>query len=105
MNSMAIRKAATRRSRERAEHAARWLLAFSGAKPSTQFACRVFGTNRPAVRKATEELQNGNGHAPAPPSLDEVVRWWAAATDADRAAFVRCVGVGAVWRATEVNLG
>jgi hypothetical protein len=65
----------------------------------------VFGTNVLAVRKATKELQNGNGHAPAPPSLDEVTRWWASATDTDRAVFVRSVGVGSAWRAIEANLG
>lgn len=93
-------------SRERAKQAAQWLLAYDGAKPSAQFACRVFGTNAPAVRKATESLRNGNGHnGHAATTIDDVARWWLGASDADRAALVKSIGVGSAWRAIKTNLG
>jgi hypothetical protein len=106
MNNMAM-KAATRSRKsisERAHHAAMWRMGYAEAKPPMRLVCKVFGVSQPTVLKAIREIKNGNGHAPAPPSLDEVVRWWAATTDEDRAAFVRSVGVGSAWRAIEANL-
>jgi hypothetical protein len=92
---------------ERAARAAHWVLTYAEAKPSLSLAGRMWGVSPNTVSKALKELNgNGsNGHTPAPPSLDGVVRWWAAATDADRAQFVRSVGVGSAWRAIEANLG
>jgi hypothetical protein len=59
--------------RERAKHAALWLLG------------------------------NGhNGHADI--TIDDVARWWMAASDADRAALVKSIGVGSAWKAIEANL-
>ena len=59
----------------------------------------------PTVTKVVRQLKNGNGHAPMPLTVDDVYRWWLAASDADRAAFVRAIGVGSAWRAIEANLG
>src|SRR5262245_57388398 len=100
----------TRRAapRERAKHAAQWLTAYEDCNPSTQFACRMFDTNPSAVRKATKALNgngNGNGHAPVSLTVDDVARWWLAASDADRAALVKLTGVGSVWNAIAANLG
>jgi hypothetical protein len=64
----------------------------------------MFGTNAPAVRKAAKGL-NGNGHASALPTFDDAVWWWTTASDTDRAALVKLVGVGNVWRAIKANLG
>jgi hypothetical protein len=112
VHSMTMKTAAIPRkaSRERAKQAAQWLLAYEGAKPSTQFACRAFGTNAPAVRKATESLRNGHGHnghapTPAPLTVGDISRWWFATTDADRAALMKSIGVGSAWRAIKANLG
>jgi hypothetical protein len=107
MHSMGQKTAASpqKQAQERARHAAVWLSAYSEANPSTQFACRMFGTNPSAVRKATEAMNgNGNGHAPAPLTIDDVARWWLSGSDADRAALVKLLGVGNVWRAIESNL-
>ena len=92
--------------RERAKHAAQWLSAYGDCNPSAAFASRMFGINVPAIRKAAKGLNgNGhNGHAPVPLTVDDVARWWLAASDADRATFTRTVGVGAVWDALVANL-
>jgi hypothetical protein len=99
---------------ERARHAALWRLGYAEAKPPLRLVCKVFGVSAPTVIKAVRQLKNGNGHAPASPSIndvvrwptiDDLVRWWAAASDTDRAAFVRAIGVGSAWRAIESNLG
>ena len=103
---MSIHSTRREAPRERAKHAAQWLAAYGDCKPSTQFACRMFGTNPPAVRKAAKALNgngNGNGHASLP-TFDDAARWWMTTSDADRAALVKLVGVGNVWRAIESNL-
>jgi hypothetical protein len=68
-----------------------------------QFACRMFGTNPPAVRKATKAL-NGNGCGHTPITIGDVARWWLRASDAERGALVKSIGVGSTWRAIEANL-
>jgi hypothetical protein len=111
MHSIGQKKTATssrKHACEQAQHAARWLAAYSGAKPSAQFACRVFGTNVPAIKKAAKALANGhNGNGDPVPviELEYVVAWWSTATDAQRATFVRTVGVGSAWNAIVANLG
>src|SRR5262245_11621537 len=89
-------------ARDRALQAARWQQAYADAKPSAQLVCRMFGTSPLSLRKASAEIQNGNGHTR--PSLEDVTRWWFAASDAERATFTRTVGVGAVWDALVANL-
>jgi hypothetical protein len=105
MHSTGQETAATprRQTQERAKHAARWALAYADAKPSVRLVGRMFNVSPPTVLKAITQLQNGNGNHAL--TIDNVVRWWAAASDADRAAFVRTVGVGSAWRAIESNLG
>jgi hypothetical protein len=104
MENMATKTATRWRkgARDRAFQAARWQQAYADAKPSAQLVCRMFGTSPLSLRKANAEIQNGNGHTR--PSLDEITRWWHAASDAERAAFVHDAGVGAVWNAIVPNL-
>jgi hypothetical protein len=90
---------------EAAHHAALWRMGYAEAKPPMRLVCDVFGVSPPTVLKAIREIKNGNGNGHVPASLKDLVRWWAAATDADRAAFVGSIGVGAAWRAIEANLG
>jgi hypothetical protein len=82
-----------------------WRLGYAEAKPPLRLVCKVFGVSAPTVIKAVRQLKNGNGHAPAPLTVDAVCRWWLAASDSDRAALVKAVGVGSAWRAIESNLG
>jgi hypothetical protein len=111
MTSMVLKTATRSRkvTNALAHHAAMWRMGYAEAKPPMRLVCKVFGVSQPTVLKAIREIKNGNGngngHAWAPLSIDDVTRWWAAATDADRATFVRSVGVGSAWRAIEANLG
>jgi hypothetical protein len=94
--------------RERGKLAAHWALTYADAKPSLALVGRVWGVSPGTVLKALKELNgNGhNGHTPAPVvDLDSVVGWWLRATDAERAALVKAIGVGSAWRAIEANIG
>jgi len=97
-----------KRAQERAQHAARWVAAYSDANPSVCLAGRMFGVSPPAVRKAMKQLRNGNGngngHTSALPTFDDAADWWTTASDVERAALVKLVGISSVWRAIESNL-
>jgi len=98
-----------KQTRERAKHAARWACAYADAKPSVSLVGRMFDVPPTTVAKAIAHLRNGangsNGHAPPPPpTVDTVARWWFAATDADRVAFIHAVGIEAVWCALIADL-
>ena len=56
------------------------------------------------IRKAAQELSNGHNGRVEVLTIDAVVSWWARASDAERAALVRRVGVIPAWRAIEANL-
>jgi hypothetical protein len=107
VHSMTMKTAATPRkvTSERARHAAMWRLGYAEAKPPLRLVCEVFGVSAPTVIKAVRQLKNGNGHTPAPLTIDDISRWWFAVTDADRAALMKSIGVGSAWRAIKANLG
>jgi hypothetical protein len=77
-------------------------------EPSKTQAAQLLGVTVQQLRSELKararreaQAQEIQPHEAEVADLDSAVRWWLRAPDAERVAFVQCVGIDPVWRAIE----